>query len=319
MNLRTLHTSSPRDESHLTGPISNPGGPCRAATGQSRPASSSVGSSERNWGLSLALKTAQVALLCFSFVLTVSAAEPLKTKNVILVTTDGLRWEEVFRGAEEMLINQGVRKLGDTNAIRKSFWRDTPEERREALFPFLWGTVAKHGQLWGNRDLGKARSARVERAQLLLSRLQRIPHRHRRPAIDSNDKILNANTNVFEWLHQPGFEGRVAAAVNWDVLPWILNGPRAGFPVWSGFKVPEGTERMGAGSAHRTGRTRATIWSGVSLDTFVGYAAKHACAPSSLARCMSPSARPMTGRTKPVTNAISAAHEFDRFLSGCGR
>jgi predicted amidohydrolase len=49
MNLRTQRTSSQRDEGHLTGPISNSGGPCRAATGQSRPGSSSVCSSERNW------------------------------------------------------------------------------------------------------------------------------------------------------------------------------------------------------------------------------------------------------------------------------
>jgi hypothetical protein len=51
MNLRTQHTSSQRDEGHLTGPIPNSGGPCRAATGQSHPGSWSACSSERNWGL----------------------------------------------------------------------------------------------------------------------------------------------------------------------------------------------------------------------------------------------------------------------------
>ncbi len=42
MNLRTTRTSSQRDEGHLTGPISNSGGPYRVATGQSRPDSSSL-------------------------------------------------------------------------------------------------------------------------------------------------------------------------------------------------------------------------------------------------------------------------------------
>src|SRR5687767_4144819 len=35
----------------------------------------------------------------------VFAAEP-KTRNVLLVTIDGVRWQEVFRGAEEALINK---------------------------------------------------------------------------------------------------------------------------------------------------------------------------------------------------------------------
>jgi hypothetical protein len=44
----TQCTSSQRDEGHLTRPIANSGGPCRAATGQSRPGASSVYRSERN-------------------------------------------------------------------------------------------------------------------------------------------------------------------------------------------------------------------------------------------------------------------------------
>ncbi|MFM7100791.1 MAG: hypothetical protein ACKO3N_06440, partial [Verrucomicrobiota bacterium] len=83
-----------------------------------------------------------------------AAAGAVKTRNVILVTADGLRWEEVFRGAEEILMSRAYGNVSDTNALRARFWRATAEERRAALFPFLWGTVAKQGQLWGNRDLG---------------------------------------------------------------------------------------------------------------------------------------------------------------------
>lgn len=36
--------------------------------------------------------------LCFAF-----AAAVTKTRNVLRVTLDGLRWQEVFRGAEEAL------------------------------------------------------------------------------------------------------------------------------------------------------------------------------------------------------------------------
>src|SRR5436190_13013014 len=72
-------------------------------------------------------------------------AATTKTENVFLVTADGLRWQEVFTGAEEILMSKEYGNVGDsdTNALRAQFWRPTAEARREALFPFLWGTVAK--------------------------------------------------------------------------------------------------------------------------------------------------------------------------------
>src|SRR5688572_24500594 len=69
----------------------------------------------------------------------------LKTRNVFLITTDGLRWQELFTGAEDEL-------LSDTNLntnpsrIKLLYWRPTPQERRTELFPFFWNTIAKHGQ-----------------------------------------------------------------------------------------------------------------------------------------------------------------------------
>jgi hypothetical protein len=118
-------------------------------------------------------------------------------------------------------------------------------------------------------------------------------------------------------LHaKPAFSGRVAAAINWDVLPWILNAPRAGFPVWSGFDVPEGTERLAVPSALTEMAARGqTVWSGVLLDTFVGYAAKHAV------RTLKPRAMYVSfGETDDWAHEgnyeryLKAAREFDRFI-----
>ena len=36
--------------------------------------------------------------------------------------------------------------------LKKEFWRDDAAERRAILFPFLWGTVAKQGQIFGNQN-----------------------------------------------------------------------------------------------------------------------------------------------------------------------
>src|SRR5579862_8076154 len=82
-----------------------------------------------------------------------------KTENVVVVMLDGLRWQEVFHGADHKLINKRSPKLLGASAQRTSqakelFWRDTPEERRQVLMPFLWSVVASQGQVYGNRDLG---------------------------------------------------------------------------------------------------------------------------------------------------------------------
>lgn len=246
----------------------------------------------------------------------VSTAAELKTQNVFLLTADGLRWQEVFRGAEDMPMGKEFGNHGNSNAIRKEFWRETPQARREVLLPFLWDTIAKQGQVWGNRD--KRSEVRVSNGHnFSYPGYNEFLTGTADPRIDSNDKILNPNTNVFEWLHsKPGFQGRVAAAVNWDVLPWILNAPRSGFPVWSGFDVPEGTERLPVPAALTEMVERGrTVWSGVLLDTFVGYAAKHAV------RTIRPRAMYVSfGETDDWAHEgnyeryLKAAREFDRFI-----
>src|SRR4029453_19308643 len=75
-------------------------------------------------------------------------------RNVILVVSDGLRWQEVFRGADSTILFGDSRVLGDqAEATRRKYWRSTVAQRREALMPFLWSTLARDGQLLGNRDL----------------------------------------------------------------------------------------------------------------------------------------------------------------------
>ena len=239
-----------------------------------------------------------------------------KTRHVILVTTDGLRQEEVFQGAEEILISKQYGNVGKTNELKAEFWRSDPQQSREVLFPFLWGTVAKQGQLLGNRKRGS--EVRVTNGRnFSYPGYNEFLTGIADPKIDSNDKFLNANTNVFEWLNtRPGYRGKVAAVVNWDVLPWILNGPRAGFPIWSGFDVPPGTRRMPVPRAldELVGPSK-TLWSGVLLDTFVRYAAFHAI------DTLKPRALYVSyGETDDWAHEgqyeryLRSAHEFDRFL-----
>src|SRR6185295_9079790 len=83
-----------------------------------------------------------------------AASNALRTRHVIFVMTDGLRWEEVFRGADADIMDAEHGGVADVPALKHDFWRDALEERRQVLMPFLWTTVARHGQIYGNRDGG---------------------------------------------------------------------------------------------------------------------------------------------------------------------
>jgi hypothetical protein len=176
---------------------------------------------------------------------TVSAAEGhgLKTENVLLVTTDGLRWQEVFGGADEALMSKGRGGVQNIDKVRTEFWRDTPEARREALLPFLWGVIGKQGQLYGNRWKGSA--SRVTNGfNFSYPGYSEVLCGFADPRIDSNEKRPNPNVNVLEWLlHKDSFNNRIAAFTSWDVFPYILNAKRSGLPVNSGFQpltgIPE--------------------------------------------------------------------------------
>ncbi len=158
-----------------------------------------------------------------------------KAENLIIVTYDGLRWQEVFGGVDSALMyateyNRHIAQMYDC------CWGSTPEEKREKLFPFFWNTVATQGQLHGNRRYG----SQVSNAN---------PHWFSYPGyneiftgypdtlINSNEKIDNPHETVLEFLHkQPGFKGKVAAFTSWDVFPYILNENRSGVLVNSGWE-----------------------------------------------------------------------------------
>jgi hypothetical protein len=59
-----------------------------------------------------------------------TSAPTLKTRAVVLIVLDGLRWQEVFDGAEHDLMNAKIGGVQDADQLRKDFWRDTPEQGR---------------------------------------------------------------------------------------------------------------------------------------------------------------------------------------------
>ena len=169
-------------------------------------------------------------------------------RNVVLVLIDGLRWQEVFTGAEEALIDKDIGGVDDVAALRKQFWRDTAESRREALMPFLWSEIATRGQLIGNQTHGSV--ARVSNAfNFSYPGYSEMICGFADPRIDSNDQKPNPNISVLEWLNtRPGFGGKIAVFGAWDTVAWIVNRERCGLFVNTGWEpVPADAARSERG------------------------------------------------------------------------
>ena len=157
-----------------------------------------------------------------------------KAENVLIVTLDGMRWQEVFSGADEVLLNQkqGVRDLA---GLKRRYDRDTASARREALMPFLWATVAKQGQIFGN-PTRKAAARSTNGLKFSYPGYSEMFCGVADPRIDSNAKRNNPNLSVLEFLNaKPAFRGKVEAACTWDVFPSIFRTTQNGLPVHAGW------------------------------------------------------------------------------------
>jgi hypothetical protein len=174
-----------------------------------------------------------------------TAAEPptrLRSENVIIVVADGLRWQEVFSGADESLMDKEHGGIRDAEAVRKTFWRDTPAARRALLMPFLWTVVAGQGQIYGNADKGSVAHV-TNGLNFSYPGYNEMLCGFPDPRIDSNAKRPNPNVSFLEWLSgKAPFAKRVAAICSWDVFPFILNRERSGFFINAGIEPLTGGE-----------------------------------------------------------------------------
>jgi len=202
-----------------------------------------------------------------------TASQSKPARNVVIVTIDGFRWQELFGGADQSYFKKS--SDGKPTAAERRFWREDADARRDALLPFFWRTVAKVGIVFGDPShhslvhlTNGLWFSYPGYSEMLTGAAD--------PRVDSNNKVPNPNVTVLEWLNgRPGFKGRVHAVGDWDVLPFILNVERSGLPVGSMEPAP----------SPRNDRERAiddltqdlpAYWDGVIFDAPVMQAALEA-------------------------------------------
>ena len=190
---------------------------------------------------SILVRWALAALLLVMAARAASADEaPRRTENVIVVTLDGFRWQELFAGADGSLLNKEFGGVRDLAGLKSRYWRDAPTARRDALLPFFWGTIAKKGQVFGN-PARKAPALSTNGLKFSYPGYNEIFCGFGDERIDSNDKRDNPNLSVLEFLNgKPAFRGRVEAVCTWDVFPFIFRSGRNGLPVHAGWAPLKG-------------------------------------------------------------------------------
>ena len=202
---------------------------------------------------------------------TADSAPSARTRNVVLIVTDGLRWQEVFSGADPLLLND---KAGGSwtpvQELRQKYWHDDPKERRRLLMPFLWGTVAARGQIYGNQQRGS-------RAEVTNDKWFSYPGYNEMlsgvadPRIDKNEFGPNPNQTVFEWLNaQPGLAGKVEVFGTWNTFRDIFNVARSHLPVRAGATLLDPADNSARGQLlAELNRTTTALEPGDPYDSFL--------------------------------------------------
>jgi hypothetical protein len=167
--------------------------------------------------------------------------------NVVLVTLDGVRIQEMFEGLDESVARALVKdgRVEDMSLWQR-YWAPTREERRRKLMPFLWGTLlAEHGSIAGDQTAGSI--VRVTNS-----------HRFSYPGyseiatgaahdaeIDSNDNRRNPFPTVLEIVRRErGLEARqVATFASWETFRWIVEHEEGATTVNAGLQAYAHPER----------------------------------------------------------------------------
>ena len=189
--------------------------------------------------------------------------------NVIWITIDGLRWQELFGGADSLLI-QNKDFVSDPEKLTAQFWKDSKEDRRKLLFPFLWKIAEKEGVMLGNRW----KNSKVDLTNTILMSYAGYNEILTGYADDEriidNSKIYNPNPTLPEILNRNfRFKNKIGLFGSWDLFPYIFSEQRSALLINAGYRSslraePSSTEILLDKIQKETPRR----WETVRFDTF---------------------------------------------------
>lgn len=206
-----------------------------------------------------------IVLFSLSIICVVSAQN---TENVFLITLDGLRWQELFYGADSLLINDSG-YVEDPEGLTEQFWKNDYVDRKQTLMPFIWSTIAAEGQIYGNRRFGNKVNCSNKQWFSYPGYNEILTGFADDDRITSNDKINNPNVTVLEFLNKrKDLNQKVVAFASWDVFPFIINERRSGVKVNAGFEKAEINATDNEVLLNKLQGEVRGPWNAVRLDVF---------------------------------------------------
>jgi hypothetical protein len=196
------------------------------------------------------------------------SAQAPRSENVVLVTLDGARWQDVFNGMDESLLRASAPAGTDvsTTPAFGQFWGPTPAERRERLMPFLWRTLmVDHGFIAGDRAAGSLVTV-TNRHRFSYPGYSEILTGHAHDeVINSNDAIRNPFPSVFQFarrkLDLP--PAQVATFASWGVFRAIVESEEGATLVNAGVQAYAAAPALSALQSEAP-----TPWENVRHDAF---------------------------------------------------
>jgi hypothetical protein len=184
---------------------------------------------------------------CIFFILTFSntSLAQTATQNVFIITIDGVRWQEIFKGVDAELLRNPV-FVKDSTLMMQQYWHSDLRERRRRLMPFFWSVIEQQGQLLGNRDLdNKVNVANLYK--ISYPGYNEIFTGYSAKLLIPNIEIRNPNSNILQYLNnEEAYNGKVVAFCSWNVLPFILDEEGSNLPVNAGYETLEENDSMNA-------------------------------------------------------------------------
>jgi hypothetical protein len=160
----------------------------------------------------------------------------ISDQKVFLITLDGLRWQELFLGADSLLV-KNKNYVKHPEKLYNWAWREKPKDRRLALMPFIWNEVIEIGQIYGNRNLGNKVNLSNGMWFSYPGYNEILTGKADDENIFSNDKIPNPNETILEQFAKTYDPVKVAAFGSWDVFDYIVNEERSGVYTNCGFET----------------------------------------------------------------------------------
>lgn len=156
--------------------------------------------------------------------------------KVIVITMDGVRWKEVFRGADKYLINR-PNFTSSMNYHKEKYFVEDSLQRRKLLMPFTWNYIAKKGVILGNRDEKNHVNLTNKPLWSYPGYNEIITGKPDDINIINNDDILNPNVSIFEYVNNiPTYNQKVMVVGSWKMFTYIFNQNRSKLLINSGYQ-----------------------------------------------------------------------------------